>query len=420
MGDRAQESERPLATEFVVLWQGYLVSQVGNQALTIVVLYWALDTTGSATMMSLLTATSVVSAIVFGPIAGALVDNVSRTRVLVVSDMLRAAAVGLLAVAMSRLAARDVLPVMFLAMAVNGAAAAFAEPAAAAVIASTIRHTQLNVANSMWQVTRQVSVIVGQAFGGLAYRTLGGSVLLAVDAATFVYSAISAFVAGRLGGFERFGEAVSAAGFWRTFVDGFQYGRNRPGLLPFLTGVSMFNAAIAPVVVLLPLYVTQWLGQGVAWYGFLLASLTGGAVCGSLAAARSRATGTRRAWLLVGAFLGVGLCLVAVSVIRNRWMVSAVLAAAGAMSGAVNVMVATFLQATTPDRYRGRVLSLHATGSRALGPIGMLLGGVLGDLTGGNAPIVYAACGGSAVVIAAALARSTQARSFLATDRTNH
>lgn len=405
-----------LGPGFILLWQGQVLSQIGNQAVNIVVMFWTLETTGSATIMSLLTATSLVSSIIFGPIAGAFTDKLSRTGMLIASDGMRALTMAGLAAAILWLPPAQVLPLMFLAMVVNGLGASFVEPAMSAVMAQLLGTGKLNAGNSLWQVTRQMSAIAGQVLGGGAFRWLGAPLLLAVNTAMFSYAALSSTAAARLQTMAAPSAAVATANIWSIIREGLEYTRTRRGLLPFLLGVSVFNALIAPVVVLLPMYVTTWLGQEANWYGFLMASLSAGAVCGSLLAARNRSTSTRRAWLLITLFAGVGACLLGIAALRNRWLVAGVLALAGGMAGAVNVIVSTLLQVSTPDAYRGRVVSLHATLSRALGPLGVVAGGILGDLTNGHVPIVYAASGSAAMLVAACFAASRMTREFLGSD----
>ena len=38
---------------FVLIWQGQMVSQIGSQMFSLALLYWILETTGSATIMGL-------------------------------------------------------------------------------------------------------------------------------------------------------------------------------------------------------------------------------------------------------------------------------------------------------------------------------------------------------------------------------
>ena len=54
----------------------------------------------------------------------------------------------------------------------------------------------------------------------------------------------------------------------------------------------------------------------------------------------------------------------------------------------INVYLITLLQAATVAELRGRVMGLLGTLSGGLIPLGMALGGVVGDLTGKNVPLI--------------------------------
>jgi len=54
--------------------------------------------------------------------------------------------------------------------------------------------------------------------------------------------------------------------------------------------------------------------------------------------------------------------------------------------------------------------------SGALMPLGMVVGGVVGDLTGKNVPLVYAVCGACALLSTVVLGMRRDLREFLAGD----
>jgi MFS family permease len=72
----AQGTPRLLGRDFLLLWQGQLVSQLGNQALLVASLSWTLEATGSPALMGLLLMASTLPAVALGPIAGAMADRI--------------------------------------------------------------------------------------------------------------------------------------------------------------------------------------------------------------------------------------------------------------------------------------------------------------------------------------------------------
>ena len=72
---------------FLLLWQGLLVSQLGTQLFSLALLYWILETTGSATIMGLVLMAAALPGVFLGPFAGTLADNVSRKALLISADV---------------------------------------------------------------------------------------------------------------------------------------------------------------------------------------------------------------------------------------------------------------------------------------------------------------------------------------------
>jgi MFS transporter, DHA3 family, macrolide efflux protein len=60
-----EEPDRLLDRNSVLLWQGQLVSQLGNQAFFVAMMSWTLEATGSLALMGSLMAASTVEAVLF-------------------------------------------------------------------------------------------------------------------------------------------------------------------------------------------------------------------------------------------------------------------------------------------------------------------------------------------------------------------
>ena len=74
---------------FLFLWQGQVVSQIGTQLFQVIVILSLKQATESATLVGLLMMASTVPALVLGPLGGAVVDRYSRRSVLITGDFIR-------------------------------------------------------------------------------------------------------------------------------------------------------------------------------------------------------------------------------------------------------------------------------------------------------------------------------------------
>ena len=78
---------------FAFLWAGQTLSRIGDFVYQIVIAWWVLEETGSAAVMSAVLIVTFLPVAVFTLIGGVVVDRVSRPWLMLVSDLVRAAAV---------------------------------------------------------------------------------------------------------------------------------------------------------------------------------------------------------------------------------------------------------------------------------------------------------------------------------------
>ena len=415
--------ERLWNRDFFLLWQGQTISQLGNQAFSIAMMYWLMKATGSASLMGLLMFTSMLPGVLLGPFGGTFADRHSRIRIAVVCDLLSGLAILTLGFVMldprvQRLepeAVRFVLGLMFGGGVLVGALRAFRQPALGAAIPDLVPKDRIAAANSLNQFAVQASTLVGQAAGGVLFQALGAAVLYLIDGTSFLYAAVSALFV-RVPERQTESKPVREHPF-RHFLgqtaEGFRYLGRNPGLRDFAILASTLNFFIMPVLVLLPFYVDLYLKQDARWYGFLMAAIGGGSVVGYLLAGTLKVTGRGRQALVLGTLLLFPVLFSVISFLSNPFMALAVGFLTGVALGIINVYTMSLVQASTPQEVRGRVLGVLMTMSAGLTPLGMVLGGVAGDLTGKNVPLIYGICAGCSLLLTLGLGFRREVRGFL-------
>src|SRR5438874_13569547 len=88
-GVRKMTPKRTMNRNFVFLWQGQVVSQIGTQLFQVIVVLSLKHATESATLVGLLMMAATVPALLLGPLGGAVVDRYSRRAVLITGDFIR-------------------------------------------------------------------------------------------------------------------------------------------------------------------------------------------------------------------------------------------------------------------------------------------------------------------------------------------
>ncbi len=407
---------------FFLLWQGQTVSQFGNLAFASAMMLWLKEATGSASLMGLMMLATLLPGVLLGPFGGTFADRHSRIRIALVCDFVSAVAVLSLSFSMfdSRVASLQPGAVRFvigLLLAVSialGILRAFFTPAFTAAIPDLVPRDKIPAANSLNQFSIQGSTLIGQALGGLLYQLLGAPLLFLIDGLSYVYAGIcSAFI--KLPPVEKkpasdhpFREFVAETGA------GFRYLWNQPGMRDFIAIASVVNFFGMPIAVLLPFYVERYLKAGDAWYGYLMASITVGSVAGYLFAGIFTLEGQRRKRAVVAAMVLAPVFFGVVGSVTNRYLGLSLVFFGGAALGVINVYLLSMIQMSTPDEMRGRVMGVVITLSSALMPVGMAVGGVLGDLTDKNIPLLYSLCGGAALLVTLIGVARRDLREFLA------
>lgn len=414
------DSVRLLNRNFVLLWVGQTISQLGNQAYALAVSFWLMEKTGSASLMGLLLTVSNLPGVLLAPFGGTFADRHSRIRIIIVCDFI--AGISLLALTAVAFLAPDrvhlLVSLLFCVAVLLGVNRSFFVPAIAACIPDLVAKPKLAAANSINQFSVQAAIFVGQATGGVLYRLLGAPMLFLIDGLSFFVSAVSSMFIRlpekpRERAAEKTGREVFHS-FMRDTAEGFHYVWRNRGLRNFVLSVSVINLLIMPVVVLLPFYVRLFLHKDAAWFGFLMAAISVGAVAGFLMAGGLKLQGHARARGILAGLVVLPLVFGIFGFLRIPAVALAGAFLAGASLGFINVQFAALVQGSTPRELRGRVMGLLNTMTGGLVPIGMALGGFAGDLTNKNVPLVYAVCGALAIVVVFLTASRRESREYLA------
>jgi DHA3 family macrolide efflux protein-like MFS transporter len=396
---------------FVLLWHGQIVSQLGNQAFLIATAYFALDTTGSTTVVAAVMMASTVPLVLLSPIGGTIADHHSRRRILIATDLLRALAVGGLAVFV--LAHREVttahIALLITTATFNGVMAALFTPAVQAIIPDLVRENRLASANSLSQFSTQATILVGQAVGGVLYAQWGAAGLLLFDALSFGYAAlVTRFIpADRKKPRQTISLRRSLTNYVIETTDGLRFVRRQLGMVQLLVTFAGVNFLFMPIFVLLPLYVRTSLAAGVEWYGFLLAGSGGGALCGAALAGVFLSHGRTNTRMLAMCVAAIAAAVLVVSATSVAWIAFIAFVAVGIFSAMINVIVITMFQTSVPADLRGRVMAVVVALSTAAVPLGMGLGGVMGDVWRDSLRTIFAACGVAMAILMLVQIRAT-------------
>jgi len=169
---------------FLLIWLAQLVSTIGSYMTFFALTLWAWDATDSATALALVGFFSRLPSIPITLIAGLIVDQFIRKRLMLLGDAI--AALSTLALGWLYLTDQLQLWHLYGVAMLNGGFGQIQLLAYKASLSSIVPPAQLTRANSMNSVVHYGSVIIGPALAGVLYPLIGLPGILAIDLATFV------------------------------------------------------------------------------------------------------------------------------------------------------------------------------------------------------------------------------------------
>jgi MFS transporter, DHA3 family, macrolide efflux protein len=406
---------RTMNRNFLFLWQGQVVSQIGTQLFQVIVILSLKQATESATLVGLLMMASTLPALLLGPVGGAVVDRYSRRSVLITGDLLRGIALTGIAGVLWFGSHSIILVVasLFAYSLLEGSVGAVWQPASMSVLPDLVPKEGLGTANSFVQGSFQICTVVGQAIAGILFRSVGAPLLMLADAVTYFYAAISdTFI--HIPALPTKPAEEKKASFKTEILEGIRHIHAKPGMKMLFYTMAFFQLVMVPMLIMFPFFVEDHLHAGPQWYGFLLAASGFGTFLGYGIGGALKLSSRSSGRVTVVVMVVMSLVLTSLAFVTGPWTAMWLIGAVGAMDGFIVLRLLTTLQLATPSEIRGRVFGLLMTITRGLTPVAMGLTGLIADLTHRNIPAIYLVCGIAATLLAANVAVRRECRDFLA------
>ncbi|MGB3438349.1 MAG: MFS transporter [Actinophytocola sp.] len=283
---------------FTVIWSGQLLSALGTRMTNFALSIWVWQQTGSATDLAMMMFFAFGATVLFSPLAGILIDRLSRRLTIVLSDL--GSAVATFALLAMFLTGSVELWQLYIVNFLTGAFLAFQLPAFSAAITVMMEKGRYPRANAMMWAVRTLPVIFAPAFAATLLGLTGVNLILLLDALTYVVAIAAVFLVNLPPTSPSVGDRNS---IWRDSLFGFRYILARPalvGLESMLVVISLF-AAIG-YAMLVPIVLARS-GDSEAQVGVVLTIGAFGGVLGGVLLGVIKFPGRKMPWVL-GAILG--------------------------------------------------------------------------------------------------------------------
>jgi MFS family permease len=369
-----------------LLWFAGLISLTGDWVLSIGLPIYVYQLSGSTLATSMMFAARIVPRLLLGSLAGVFVDRWSRKRTMVIVDVLLA--IGLLPL----FAVRSIewLWVVYLIAFVQSCLSQFFGPAENALLPQLVEEQDLLPANALNSLNNNLARLIGPSIGGLVAAWGGLPAIAAVDAVSFLASAL---LIGLLRVSEPRRTQAEARLPWRSVWDelvaGLRVVRHSRALTTIFGLLAITGLGEGVFGVLIVAFVSTVLGGGALELGWLMAAQAVGGLFGGLFVGMvARRVPTVR---LVGlGSIAFGLIDLAIfnypalqlSFMPAIWIGIALFVLVGIPGVWTQSAIQTLIQSNVPDGFLGRVFGALGTTMGVLGLAGTLIAGIAGDRLG--------------------------------------
>lgn len=364
--------EKLWTRNFFLLWQGQLVSALGDVAYEIALGFWVLAVTGSTALMGTLMAASTIPRIVIAPFAGVFVDRTDRRNLIVLADFIR----GICIVFIGAAAYLGFVKIwmVFTAGIIMNACAAFFNPAVSSSLPDIVPKSKITKANSTYQMIFTGTNIIGNSAGGFVYQILGAPFMFLFNGISYLFSAFTEIFIK----IPKVVKPIEKVSFFTDMKEGYVFVWRFKALRMFAFIASVINFfANMGIVLVLPFF-QKFPELGPIKYGIAMAFLTGGMFLGMLFISLVNIPNNKRQQVfLISNFLMTA-CWIAFPYMGFIIM-NALCVIIGFANSIANVMIGSTVQLVVPQNMRGKVFALLSTISSGLTPIAFALGGILAE-----------------------------------------
>jgi len=380
---------------FLLMWQGSLVSELGSVLYSVAIGYWVYSATGSSTLMGLPASIAMVMRFLLSAVCGAIADRADRKRIIVGMDLARG--ILMIAVGAVALAGRLSVPVVIAAAALGGMADVMFSPAVSTVFVDLVPASELTRAQSLSGSGTTVIDIIGKSISGLLVVAVGVPWLILFNGISFIISAVSEMFIDIPANVKQ-GQPISVSNIIGDMGRGLTAVRSSRVLyrtLFFALGINMLLSGFYSVMLV---FCTQK-GLDVQQYGLLSGIDSVGSLLGMVMVGLIKMDGRTRYRVAAISFFASIAATALISWAAGAAAIGLLLAASSFGNAIFNTIFNSAMFLMIPRDKRGLVIGFVMSGSIAGSAISTMIYGALGDVMSLGAVLPIASAIGIAISI---------------------
>jgi MFS family permease len=395
-GRRLPEGLRAFShRDYRIFWFTQLLSLTGTWVQSLAQSWLVLTLTDSPAALGLIGVFQFGPTLVLGLPAGVLVDRLPKRRLLLATQIASVTIIGLLALLVAT--GHVQLWQIYVAALALGVVATLDMPTRQSFVVDLVGKDDLINAIALNSALFNTTRVVGPALAGILLAAFGPEICFTLNAVSYIPVVVGLAVMRTHGNPAHGGEESSAVERLR---EGLAYVRDAPDVrLPIILAglLAIFGMNFG---VWAPLLARDALGIGASGFGLLMSSLGIGSLIGALMLAFTSRQPSPR--VMLGTALLFGAFEIALSIVAGlnlpAVLAMVLMAGTGFAMSTTMALANTTVQTNSPDRLRGRVMSIYLTVFAGSTPIGAALAGFLSDFW--SAPVAVATGGAVVAVVA--------------------
>ncbi|HVE31098.1 MAG TPA: MFS transporter [Mycobacteriales bacterium] len=365
---------------FRLYMTGLTVSVAGNWMQNVAVGWLVLQLTDSGTVLGAVTAARFAPLLVLGAWGGLVADRHDKRLLLRITAVVQL----VVAAVLGGLTMTHVIDIWSLTglILVAGVVDVIDTPSRQAFMNNIVGRNRIGNAIALNSVLINGARVVGPGIAGFVIATVGVGPCFLLNAASFAATWLGLQLMRR----DELIHTAAEVAAKRQIRAGLRYVLSTPDLRTPLLLVAVAGAFAWEFQVSIPLFTSDTFHGGASEFGWALSAISVGSIAGGLLAARRRLV-TQRS-VAMSALLW-GIAILAASLAPSLPVAYLLLAIVGSGAVTFNAMSKTFLQITSRDQMRGRVMALWSIGWQGTTVLGAPVVGVLGQTLGGRYGLAF-------------------------------
>lgn len=369
-------------TNFILLFSGKLVSQIGDSIFNIALSWYILELTGSALQMSVYLALGITSYIVAGSLMASFVDRYNKVKILYITDFIRGIVLLILFYSMLyHNNTQSIIIVFYISSVILNSCSALFNPSSLSVLPQLVEDEELVKANSLLIMINNFAGIVGLVFGVIIYEVAGMKIIAIVNAISYILSGVSEV-------FIKYTHKSALISKNSGILSSLNYIHKNTLLLVMILFAFTWNFIYIPIYsVYLPYCFNSVFNLEISYLGSVHLSLLIGFIVGSYISNYFKKSSNIYYFLLkvVALQLPLFISMSLFSYIGTEFELSGKVLAIlfscaffflGILISIVNVKMNVIIQTRSSKEFIGRVNSFKGVLANAAMPLGIILGGV--------------------------------------------